>query len=135
MLASSAVQMVYTDPNRLNQLTIRGRSMKNLLAVIGVIVVIKKGYELFREYNEMKQEQEKCVGDSACRSTASTTQLCLLLTGYLYALAGPSLHIHLPLFLIAIDQLEQDAFSAKMLSQANQVPSGGAPGNQCAMLS
>ncbi|GID07832.1 hypothetical protein TMM008_50340 [Pseudomonas sp. 008] len=57
--------MVYTDPNRLNQPTIRGRSMKNLFAVIGVIVVVKKGYEFFREYNEMKQELEKRAGDSA----------------------------------------------------------------------
>jgi hypothetical protein len=65
MLASSAGQMVYTDPNRLNQPTIRGRSMKNLFAVIGVIVVVKKGYEFFREYNEMKQELEKRAGDSA----------------------------------------------------------------------
>jgi hypothetical protein len=65
MLASSAGQMVYTDPNRLNQPTIRGRNMKNLFAVIGVIVVVKKGYEFFREYNEMKQELEKRAGDSA----------------------------------------------------------------------
>ncbi len=57
--------MVYTDPNRLNQPTIRGRNMKNLFAVIGVIVVVKKGYEFFREYNEMKQELEKRAGDSA----------------------------------------------------------------------
>lgn len=57
--------MVYTDPNRLNQPTIRGRSMKNLFAVIGVIVVVKKGYEFFREYNEMKQELEKRAGNSA----------------------------------------------------------------------
>jgi len=57
--------MVYTDPNCLNQPTIRGRSMKNLFAVIGVIVVVKKGYEFFREYNEMKQELEKRAGDSA----------------------------------------------------------------------
>lgn len=57
--------MVYTDPNRLNQSTIRGRSMKNLFAVIGIIVVVKKGYEFFREYNEMKQELEKRAGDSA----------------------------------------------------------------------
>lgn len=57
--------MVYTDPNRLNQPTIRDRNMKNLFAVIGVIVVVKKGYEFFREYNEMKQELEKRAGDSA----------------------------------------------------------------------
>lgn len=42
-----------------------GRSMKNLFAVIGVIVVVKKGYEFFREYNEMKQELEKRACDSA----------------------------------------------------------------------
>ncbi|MNL86210.1 hypothetical protein D3C87_2148290 [compost metagenome] len=32
--------------------------MKNLLAIVGVIVVAKKGYEFFREYMEMKQELE-----------------------------------------------------------------------------
>ncbi|WP_256235602.1 MULTISPECIES: hypothetical protein [Pseudomonas] len=32
--------------------------MKNLFAVIGVIVVAKKGYELYREYSEMKRERE-----------------------------------------------------------------------------
>ena len=57
--------MVYTEPNRLSQATIRDRSMKNLFAIIGVIVVVKKGYEFFREYNEMKQELDKRVGDSA----------------------------------------------------------------------
>ena len=57
--------MVYTDPNRLNQPTIRGRSMKNLFAVIGLIVVVKKGYEFFREYNEMKQELDKRADYSA----------------------------------------------------------------------
>lgn len=57
--------MVYTEPNRLNQATIRDRSMKNLFAIIGVIVVVKKGYEFFREYNEMKQELDKRAGDSA----------------------------------------------------------------------
>jgi len=36
-----------------------------MFAVIGVIVVVKKGYEFFREYNEMKQELEKRAGDSA----------------------------------------------------------------------
>ncbi|MBD8742615.1 hypothetical protein IFR41_24080 [Pseudomonas fluorescens] len=65
MLASSAGRMVYTKPNRLSQATIRDRSMKNLFAIIGVIVVIKKGYEFFREYNEMKQELDKRAGDSA----------------------------------------------------------------------
>jgi hypothetical protein len=39
--------------------------MKNLFAVIGIIVVVKKGYEFFREYNEMKDELEKRAGDSA----------------------------------------------------------------------
>ena len=39
--------------------------MKNLFAVIGLIVVVKKGYEIFREYNEMKQELDKRAGDSA----------------------------------------------------------------------
>ena len=65
MLASSVDRMVYTDPNRLNHQTIRGRSMKNLFAVIGLIVVVKKSYEFFREYNEMKQELDKRAGDSA----------------------------------------------------------------------
>lgn len=31
--------------------------MKNLFAVIGFIVVAKKGYELYREYSEMKRER------------------------------------------------------------------------------
>ncbi|PKA73749.1 hypothetical protein ATI14_0490 [Pseudomonas tolaasii NCPPB 2192] len=57
--------MVYTEPNRLSQATIRDSSMKNLFAIIGVIVVVKKGYEFFREYNEMKQELDKRAGDSA----------------------------------------------------------------------
>ncbi len=29
--------------------------MKNLLAVIGLVVVIKKGYELYREYSKLKR--------------------------------------------------------------------------------
>ena len=57
--------MVYTEPNRLSQAIIRDRSMKNLFAIIGVIVVVKKGYEIFREYNEMKQELDNRAGDSA----------------------------------------------------------------------
>lgn len=57
--------MVYTEPNRLSQAIIRDRSMKNLFAIIGVIVVVKKGYEFFREYNEMKQELDNRAGDSA----------------------------------------------------------------------
>ncbi|WAI51743.1 hypothetical protein [Pseudomonas triclosanedens] len=32
--------------------------MKNLLAVIGLVVVVKKGYELYREYSELKREKE-----------------------------------------------------------------------------
>jgi len=39
--------------------------MKNLLAIIGVIVVVKMGYEFFCEYNEMKRELDKRAGDSA----------------------------------------------------------------------
>lgn len=39
--------------------------MKNLFAVIGVIIVVKKGYEFFREYLEMKQELDKRASDSA----------------------------------------------------------------------
>ncbi|CAI8803390.1 DUF327 family protein [Pseudomonas sp. IT-194MI4] len=38
--------------------------MKNLFAVVGVIVEGKKGYELFREYMEMKQELDKRNADS-----------------------------------------------------------------------
>lgn len=38
--------------------------MKNLFAIVGVIVVAKKGYEFFREYMEMKQELGKCTADS-----------------------------------------------------------------------
>jgi len=33
--------------------------MKNIFAVIGFIVVAKKGYELYREYREMKHEREE----------------------------------------------------------------------------
>jgi len=39
--------------------------MKNLFAIVGVIVVAKKGYEFFREYMEMKQELDKRAADSA----------------------------------------------------------------------
>ncbi|MFV3415489.1 hypothetical protein ACNFH8_24790 [Pseudomonas sp. NY15436] len=31
--------------------------MKNIFAVIGFAVVVKKGYKLFREYREMKYEK------------------------------------------------------------------------------
>ncbi|MCG3644862.1 hypothetical protein [Pseudomonas putida] len=65
MLASLAERMVYIDPNRLSQATIRERSMKNLFSIIGVVVVVvKKGYEFSHEYNEMKQELDKRVSDS-----------------------------------------------------------------------
>lgn len=33
--------------------------MKNLFAVIGFIVVAKKGYELYRKYSELKREREE----------------------------------------------------------------------------
>lgn len=33
--------------------------MKNLFAVIGFCVVLKKGYELYCEYSELKQDREK----------------------------------------------------------------------------
>lgn len=57
--------MVYIDPNRLSQATIRERSMKNLFSIIGVVVVVvKKGYEFSHEYNEMKQELDKRASDS-----------------------------------------------------------------------
>lgn len=29
--------------------------MKNILAVIGLVVVVKKGYEHYREYSELKR--------------------------------------------------------------------------------
>lgn len=32
--------------------------MKNLFAAIGLIVVPKKGYELYCEYNELKREKD-----------------------------------------------------------------------------
>lgn len=32
--------------------------MKNLLVVIGLVVVIRKGYELYREYSELKRAHE-----------------------------------------------------------------------------
>ena len=49
-------------PEPLRSVTPRGRTMKNLFAIVGVIVVAKKGYEFFREYMEMKQELEKKSG-------------------------------------------------------------------------
>lgn len=33
-------------------------NMKNLFAVIGLCVVLKKGYELYREYSELKRDKE-----------------------------------------------------------------------------
>lgn len=32
--------------------------MKNLFAVIGLCVVLKKSYELYREYSELKRDRE-----------------------------------------------------------------------------
>ncbi len=40
--------------------------MKNLFAVIGFVVVAKKGYELYREYSEMKREREERTANQAC---------------------------------------------------------------------
>lgn len=34
--------------------------MKTLLAAIGFAVVIKKGYELYREYSKLKRAHEAC---------------------------------------------------------------------------
>lgn len=65
MLASALGRMVYTIRTAQIIQPVRGRSMKNLFAVICVIVVVKKGYEFFREYHEMKQELDKRAGDSA----------------------------------------------------------------------
>lgn len=42
--------------------------MKNLFAVIGFVVVAKKGYELYREYCEMKREKEERAATQACPS-------------------------------------------------------------------
>lgn len=39
--------------------------MKNLFAIVGVVVVAKKGYEFVREYLAMKQELEKRATDPA----------------------------------------------------------------------
>ncbi|MDZ5433359.1 hypothetical protein T3H00_11895 [Pseudomonas fluorescens] len=33
--------------------------MKNLLATIGLFVVLTKGYAFYREYSEMKRERER----------------------------------------------------------------------------
>ena len=38
--------------------------MKNLFAIVGVIVVAKKSYEFFREYMQMRQELDKRTADS-----------------------------------------------------------------------
>lgn len=43
--------------------------MRNLLAVIGFIVVVKKGCELYREYSEMKREREEGAVNQERRST------------------------------------------------------------------
>ncbi|MCU1756335.1 hypothetical protein [Pseudomonas helleri] len=43
--------------------------MKNLLAAIGLVVVIKKGYELYREYSELKRAhsaREEAQSCTAC---------------------------------------------------------------------
>ncbi len=32
--------------------------MKNLLATIGLFVVLAKGYEFYREYSDMKRERD-----------------------------------------------------------------------------
>lgn len=32
-------------------------AMKNIFAVVGFIVIVTKGYELYREYSEMKREK------------------------------------------------------------------------------
>lgn len=39
--------------------------MKNVLAVIGFAVVLKKGYDLYCEYARMKSELEACKAASA----------------------------------------------------------------------
>ena len=39
--------------------------MKNLFAIVGVIVVAKKGYEFVREYMAMKEELYSCATESA----------------------------------------------------------------------
>ncbi len=33
--------------------------MKNLFAAVGFFVVLKKSYELYREYSELKRERER----------------------------------------------------------------------------
>ncbi|MGF6558316.1 hypothetical protein ABIA48_004696 [Pseudomonas sp. S30_BP2TU TE3576] len=33
--------------------------MKNLFAAVGLIVVLKKSYELYREYSELKRYKEE----------------------------------------------------------------------------
>lgn len=39
--------------------------MKNLFAIVGVIVVAKKGYEFVREYMTMKEELDRRATESA----------------------------------------------------------------------
>lgn len=34
-------------------------AMKNLFAVIGLCVVLKKGYEFYREYSELKRDRQR----------------------------------------------------------------------------
>lgn len=42
--------------------------MKNLFAVIGFVVVAKKGFELYREYRELKREKEERTAASESQS-------------------------------------------------------------------
>ena len=43
--------------------------MKNLFAFIGLCVALKKGYELYTEYTELKREQRQRADPSrACRN-------------------------------------------------------------------
>ncbi|SDT92753.1 hypothetical protein [Geopseudomonas guangdongensis] len=44
--------------------------LKNILAVVGLYFVAKKGYEHYQEYSELKREKEKREqgGQSNCQS-------------------------------------------------------------------
>ncbi|WP_448196919.1 hypothetical protein [Pseudomonas putida] len=46
--------------------------MKNIFAVVGFIVVATKGYELYREYSEMKRGRRRPVQCDACRVMAES---------------------------------------------------------------
>jgi hypothetical protein len=48
--------------------------MKNLFAAIGFVVVAVKGFELYREYSEMKREREEGRWSGRARSEGDSAR-------------------------------------------------------------